>query len=195
MVFRPKDKTEMSRQTPDHSTRSRAPRGRQPTRKRQSDEDVPDVYQEMLDEAEARDPGQFNSERPIKRRKVGNMKALPVETEQKRPETSKDNAQPVQTVYDSSSEEESDIEWEDVEFQQPSDSLLRGPAASRGGDEMLEITLEQEPDKRKKAVLKRKPLSAAEKKVRLDVHKAHVLCLLGHVHIRNLWCNDQEVQV
>jgi xeroderma pigmentosum group C-complementing protein len=186
----------MSRQTPVRSTRSRAPRGRQHTRKRQGDEDVPDVYQEMLDEAEARDPRQFNSERPIKRRKVGDMKALPVETEQKRPETSNDDAQPVQTVYDSSSEEEeSDIEWEDVEFQQPSDSLLKGSAASRGGDEMLEITLEQEPDKRKKIVPKRKPLSGAEKKVRLDVHKAHVLCLLGHVHIRNLWCNDEEVQV
>jgi xeroderma pigmentosum group C-complementing protein len=148
----------------------------------------------MLDEAEARDPGLFNSERPIKRRKVGDLKAVPVEAEQQLPGTSEDEAQPVQTVYDSS-EDESDVEWEDVEFQQPSDALLNGPSASRGSDEMLEITLGQEPDARKRGIPKRKPLTGAEKKVRLDVHKSHVLCLLAHVHIRNLWCNDEETQV
>ncbi|KAJ5316784.1 hypothetical protein PENANT_c016G10953 [Penicillium antarcticum] len=184
----------MSRQTPARSARTRASRGRQQTRKRPGDEDVQDVYQEMLDEAEARDPGQFNSERPIKRRKVGDMKALPVEAKQQRPESSKDDAQQIQTVYDSSSEGESDVEWEDVEFHQPSDFLLNGTAASRGGDEMLEITLKQEPDKRMRAIPKRKPLTGAEKKIRLDVHKSHVLCLLGHVHIRNSWCNDEGTQ-
>ncbi|KAJ5776464.1 uncharacterized protein N7511_001475 [Penicillium nucicola] len=184
----------MSRQAPDRSSRTRAPRVGQSDRKRPGDEDVPDVYQEMLDEAEARDPGHFNSERPIKRRKVGDMKAIPVESEQKHPEMNKHETQAVQTVYDSSSEEESDVEWEDVEFQQPSDSLFSGNAASRGDDEVLEITLEQEPDKRKRAISKRKPLTRAEKQVRLDVHKAHILCLLGHLDIRNSWCNDEDTQ-
>ncbi|KAJ5603935.1 hypothetical protein N7537_006891 [Penicillium hordei] len=188
----------MVRQTPARSARSQVTPARQPKRQRQTDDHAPDVYQELLEEAEARDPGQFASDRPIKRRKAGDMKAIPVgleasEQTHRDAEANKHSTQPVQTVYDSSTSEESDVDWEDVELQPPSQSLLRH-FPSQGDDDMLQITLEQEPEKHKKTFQRRKPLTGAERKARLDVHKSHILCLLGHVQLRNMWCNDQELQ-
>ncbi|KGO76160.1 Rad4 beta-hairpin domain 1 [Penicillium italicum] len=189
----------MVRQTPARSARSRATPTRQPKRQRETDDHAPDVYQELLEKAEARDPGQFASARPIKRRKAGDMKAIPVglgasEQTDRGAEANKHSTQPVQTIYDSSTSEESDVDWEDVELQQPPQSLLNRRLASERDDEMLQITLEQEPEKHKRTVQRRKPLNRAERKVRLDVHKCHVLCLLGHVQLRNMWCNDEELQ-
>ncbi|OQE46172.1 hypothetical protein PENCOP_c001G05134 [Penicillium coprophilum] len=189
----------MVHQTPARSTRSRATPAGQLKRQRQTDDFAPDVYRELLEEAEARDPAQFASDRPIKRRKAGDMKAIPVklgtsEQTHRDAEANNHNTQPVQTIYDSSTSEESDIDWEDVELQQPSQSLVNRHLTSQGDDEVLQITLEQEPEKQKKAAQRRKPLNGAEKKVRLDVHKCHVLCLLGHVQLRNMWCNDGELQ-
>ncbi|KAJ5383837.1 Rad4 beta-hairpin domain 1 [Penicillium concentricum] len=189
----------MVRQTQARSTRSRATPAGQLKRQRQTDDQAPDVYQELLEEAEARDPEHFASDRPIKRRKAGDMKAIPVglgvlEQTHRGAEANKPSTQPVQTVYDSSTSEESDVDWEDVELQQPPQSLLNRHLASQGDDEVLQITLEQEPEKHKKAVQRRKPLNGAERKARLDVHKCHILCLLGHVQLRNMWCNDEELQ-
>lgn len=190
----------MVRQTPTRSARSRATPARQPKRQRQTDDHAPDAYQELLEEAEARDPGQFVSDRPIKRRKAGDMKAIPVGSEasgqtHRDAEANEHSTQPVQTVYDSSTSEESDVDWEDVELQQPSQSLLNRHLGSQGDDEMLQITLEQEPETQKKSIQRRKPLTGAERKARLDVHKCHILCLLGHVQLRNMWCNDEGLQV
>lgn len=190
----------MVRQTPPHSARSRATPSRQPKRQRQTDDHTPDVYQELLEEAEAKDPEQFALNRPIKRRKAGDMKAIPVglgasEQTDQDTEANKHSTQSVQTVYDSSTSEESDVDWEDVELQQPPLSLLNRRLASEGDNEMLQITLEQEPEKHKRAGQRRKPLNGAERKARLDVHKCHLLCLLGHVQLRNMWCNDEGLQV
>lgn len=187
-------------QSPARSSRSRTSPTRHNKRPRQTDTHASDVYQEMLDEAEARYPEQFATGRPTKRRRVGDMKAVPVgvgpsEPIHPDPEADKHGTQPVQTIYDSSTSEESEAEWEDVEFQQSPQSLLKAPTAFEGDDQMLQITLEQEPEQRKKAVQRRKPLTGAERKARLDVHKAHVLCLLGHVQLRNMWCNDEILQV
>ncbi|CAI7658250.1 unnamed protein product [Penicillium glandicola] len=191
----------MVRQTPDRSARSRVTPVRQPKRQRQTDDHAPDVYQELLEEAEARDPRQFASDRPIKRRKARDMKAIPVglgapEQTDRGAESNKHSIQPLQTVYDSSTSEESDVDWEDVEIQQPSQSLLNKQFAPQpqGDDEVLQITLEQEPEQQKRTVQRRKPLTGAERKARLDVHKCHILCLLAHVQLRNMWCNDEELQ-
>ncbi|KAJ5583287.1 hypothetical protein N7535_001907 [Penicillium sp. DV-2018c] len=182
----------MVRQAQTRSSGSRASPARQSKRHRQVDVSVPDVYQEMLAEAEARDPDQFASDRPIKRRKVADMKAIPVEIGSS--EQTKHDTPTVQTIYDSSTSEESDVEWEDVEIQQTPQTPLPGPAANQGADEMLEITLEQGSEKRKSAVHRRKPLTASERKVRLEVHKCHLVCLFGHVKLRNAWCNDEHLQ-
>lgn len=41
---------------------------------------------------------------------------------------------------------------------------------------------------------RRKPLSKAEREHRVQVHQAHLVCLLAHVARRNHWCNDERVQ-
>lgn len=180
----------MARSSPASSARGRAPRPRFQKRSKQQADDISDVYQEMLEEAEARDPAQF-SDKPIKRRRVGDTRATPAaET------TAKSSSPQVQTIYDSDeSEEESDVEWEDVDISQPAQEPPRDATNSFWGDETLQITLDQQSDPGKKRAPRRKPITAAEKRLRLDVHKVHVLCLLAHVDLRNRWCNDQQVQV
>lgn len=188
----------MARQSKARSTRDRASRGRQPKNEGTSNDQVPNIYQEMLDEAEARDPAQFHADRPIKRRRVGDIKAIPLDSPLLKDAdvmTSRGGVKQVQTVYESASSDESDVEWEDVDLPQPTPGPSSAALAVQGDDEPLEITLGQEPQSRKKAIQRRKPVTAAEKNVRLDVHKTHLLCLLSHVSIRNRWCSDDEVQV
>ncbi|KAJ5081621.1 hypothetical protein NUU61_009885 [Penicillium alfredii] len=188
----------MVRRTLARSSRGRGSRHNQLKRERVRDDSVPEVYQEMLEEAEARDPGQFAPDRPIKRRRVGDMKAIPVESQpldqgSVSGHAGNNDAQQVQTVYDTTTTDESDVEWEDVDIQHSAPTMLGTPASQAGG-ETLQITLDQEPEKRKRTAQRRKPVTAAERKVRLEVHKTHLLCLLGHVHLRNLWCNDEDLQ-
>lgn len=193
----------MVRRSSARPVRGRATRGRQTKQNMAREDQVPEVYQELLEEAEARDPDGFRSDRPIKRRRVGDTKAIPVASPG--PEQSgmteavgTAEAQQIQTVYDSTTEDESDfedVEWEDVDVQQPLPETSSASAARQSNDETLQITLDYEPEKRKKTVRRRKPVTAAEKKLRLEVHKAHLLCLLGHAYSRNRWCNDDELQV
>ncbi|RHZ63346.1 hypothetical protein CDV55_102361 [Aspergillus turcosus] len=187
----------MRRAPPDRSARGRLSRGR--PKGREEEDEIPEVYREMLAEAELRSPDVLEADRPIKRRKVRAQratmndvvsvpqKALPMEDQ------SQANRQ-VQTVYEEPSSEESDMEWEEVDLQQaPAQSIQIAPVTG-GDDESLQITLDDHAGKRRKVISRQKPLTAAEKKLRLDIHKVHVLCLLRHVQIRNLWCNDDELQ-
>lgn len=188
----------MARQSQARSTRDSASRGRQLKNEKTRDERTQDAYKEMLAEAETRDPAQFSEDRPIKRRRVGDMKAIPLDSSlPKDQEEMLENrpTQQVQTVYDSGSSDDSNVEWEDVDIPQPIPGPSSASVAVQGNDEPLEITLGQEPQPTKKAIQKRKPITAAEKKIRLDAHKSHLLCLLGHVSLRNRWCNDNEIHV
>jgi xeroderma pigmentosum group C-complementing protein len=47
---------------------------------------------------------------------------------------------------------------------------------------------------RQKVAPRRKAVSKAEKVLRLEAHKMHVLCLLAHLDRRNEWCNDEDVK-
>lgn len=164
------------------------------------DDEIPQVYREMLAEAEARDAQALAEDRPIKRRKVQEQPATvhsPQATDQavqSQPSVDQQPDRQVQTVYDSSTSDDSDMEWEEVDLQQPGPGPVDvAPAAE--DSEPMEITLNTHEDKKRKVVPRRKPITAAERKLRLDVHKVHILCLMRHVQIRNLWCNDEEVQV
>lgn len=154
----------------------------------------------MLAEADARETGSSDNNRPMKRFKPTGYRATSALAQLADRETQdaidieEGTAKKPQTVYNSPSEsEESDMEWEEVDIQQ---SSLPGPSTSvsASDDAPLQITLGQQ-EERKRRVVRRKPVTAAERKLRLDVHKTHLLCLLGHVQRRNLWCNDEEVQV
>lgn len=185
------------RTVPARSNRGGASRGRQ-SRLQERDDEIPEVYREMLAEAEAREPQGAEVHRPVKRRKVGERTATssrPKRTDEEAPppEASEDVGRQIQTAYDSTASEESDMEWEEVDIQQtPSSSVQADPFSA---DEPLQITLDQRKDAGKRTVSRRKPVTGAEKKLRLDIHKVHLLCLLGHVYIRNCWCNDDLVQV
>ncbi|PYI20853.1 Rad4-domain-containing protein [Aspergillus violaceofuscus CBS 115571] len=159
------------------------------------DQRIPQVYREMLAEAEAREPQLIDDDRIPKRRKMAGRTHIPsAHIELPKAPTPVDNdettSRQVQTVYDSpsSSSEESDMEWEDINLQ---------PAVSEAlsDDSSIQITLDRPHDReRQKRALRRQPITAAEKRLRLDIHKVHLLCLLRHVQIRNRWCNDDELQ-
>jgi xeroderma pigmentosum group C-complementing protein len=94
-----------------------------------------------------------------------------------------------QTAYRDSDDEsdESDHEWEGVDF----DTLP--PDNEPSGD--LELTLKSRTiPQRQKVTPRRKAVSKAEKVLRLEAHKMHVLCLLAHLDRRNEWCNDEDVK-
>jgi hypothetical protein len=62
--------------------------------------------------------------------------------------------------------------------------------------ESLTIVIGGQDDKSPRTRRKgQKPPTLAERKLRLDVHKIHVMCLLYHVFVRNHWCNDSKLQV
>ncbi|KAJ5905953.1 uncharacterized protein N7473_002869 [Penicillium subrubescens] len=156
----------MARQSAARPARGRAPRGRRPNLETPREDQIPEVYQEMLEEAEARDPGQFRSDRPIKRRKLGDTKfsqtrAIPVDPPQLEqsnvaPPSETDDFQNVQTIYDSTTSDESDVEWEDVDVAQPAHGLFGTADGSEGRDETLQITLDRGSEARKKAPPKKK---------------------------------------
>ncbi|KAL2814471.1 hypothetical protein BJX63DRAFT_392362 [Aspergillus granulosus] len=170
------------------------------SRRQADDEEVPEVYREMLAEAEAREDGLAESDRPRKRFKPAGQRATSAraraveDTTRDAVGTGGEATKRPQIVYNSPSEEsdESDIEWEEVDIQKAAtpDSVAR---VSGDDDEPLQITFDNHGDQ-KRRILRRKPVTAAEKRIRLDVHKTHLLCLLCHVQRRNLWCNDEEVQ-
>lgn len=182
------------RSVPLRSIRGGASRGR-PTHEERGDE-IPEVYRGLLAEAEAREPQGLESGRPAKRRKVGERATPQPESagqEVHPPDTSEDVDRQIQTAYESTASDESDMEWEEVDIQQaPSNT---NHSVSYSADGPLQITLDQQKGNTKRIVTRRKPVTGAEKKLRLDVHRTHLLCLLAHVQIRNLWCNDDQVQV
>ena len=170
-----------------------------------------DVYNEMLRDALSSSPPPGTVEdRPIKRRKTA--RALAVDTarngatEPSPPAASAESDRALevsmrnpafgnqQVAYNDSDEsDDSDFDWEEVDLVQRA-----GPEqVPSSKDDSLSLVLggdtkSASPDTKSR---KRKPATAAERKLRLEIHKLHVLCLLAHVHLRNHWCNDEAVHV
>lgn len=101
-----------------------------------------------------------------------------------------------QVAYKDDTSDESDFAWEEIDLAQDADQSILGPAE---GDDEQDLNLVLDDDGKHKpnpsVPARRKVLTAVEKKLRLDLHKVHLLCLLYHVHLRNHWCNDQNVHV
>ena len=57
----------------------------------------------------------------------------------------------------------------------------------------LELVL-NDPETRKAAGPVKRKITAVERRVRLEIHKMHLMCLMTHVSLRNRWCNDKAVQ-
>ena len=102
----------------------------------------------------------------------------------------------VQTIIDSDESDDSDMEWEDAlggsdNSEGEDDELKPAPLV---GDISIAIGDKKPEEKKSTRAPRRRAITSVEKKRRLDVHKMHILCLLYHVHRRNVWCNDRRVQ-
>ena len=201
------------------------PRGRRagrPTRGRpQKKEESPneagvaDVFQDLIAEAATISQASASEDgRPIKKRRVGGRLVVsggPNELGDSRSQNGavqglvtpsedveRESSSVRQTIYNESdgSEDSEDADWQDVTLAitaETAESMQREPL----GD-VQDLTLDLQADQiglDTSSTNRRKPLTAAERKLRLEVHKMHVLTFLSHVHLRNHWCNDLDIQV
>ncbi|KAL8736391.1 MAG: hypothetical protein Q9181_002424 [Wetmoreana brouardii] len=99
-----------------------------------------------------------------------------------------------QTAYNDESSEESDFAWEEVDLtQEPLYADDEEADNEEERDLQLVLNGNGKGDSKEPTASRRKPLTAVERKLRQEVHKLHILCLLSHIHLRNHWCNDQNV--
>ncbi|RDW75189.1 hypothetical protein BP6252_06331 [Coleophoma cylindrospora] len=180
---------------------------------------IPDVYQDMLAEVL---PAQSDvSERPLKRRRTGKGKEVassPTNNTENGDEEGDVEDEDIQfedvldipkinasrNASDSGDEEPKekqqqtayrDSEGDDDSAEEGFDwDALQSRSGPQDGPKDLELTLIKKtlPDQ-KAPPSRRKVTTLAEKNLRLEIHRIHVLCLLAHVNIRNDWCNDAEV--
>lgn len=173
---------------------------------------ISDIYREMLAEVVSSSPTRFSEEgKAVKRRRIGGKVisrhdggTSGHDTEQSSvlaEDTDSDNhisekAIPrQQTAYnDSDDSPESDMDWEEVGLRK--DGVEETAEEDVEDEKPMELVLDTgDVRSPRRGTARRKPSTAIEKKMRLEVHKTHLLCLLAHVHIRNNWCDDVEVQV
>ncbi|KAL1636950.1 hypothetical protein SLS58_009557 [Diplodia intermedia] len=157
---------------------------------------VPNVFQEMLLETEA---ARAEDARPLKRRKVedsANEPALHSATAIDRESSNgpEEDTPRLQTIIDESESDDSDVDWEDVDLDQQGADAVLPPLTKAQAEETLQIEIGNDGTKNNPTRARRKTATAAERAVRLHLHKMHVLCLLYNSHIRNAWCNDGKVQ-
>ncbi|KAJ2976629.1 hypothetical protein NUW58_g8036 [Xylaria curta] len=198
------------------STSSRPSRS---TRSNNRQSDVPDIYRDMLVEADVR-PMSTSEERPTKRKRPGQRRdqvaqyaqtppAKPRDRDLVCPEEREDEDESaddldfedvalppatVQTVYrdsDEEGEEEDEEVFEDVDFS------AHASATATVQDNLPDLELDlsaRTKSTHTKVIDRRKPINKVEKDRRVEIHKTHLLCLLAHVARRNRWCNDPQVQ-
>ncbi|KAI1106586.1 Rad4-domain-containing protein [Jackrogersella minutella] len=182
------------------------------TRSSAARSNVPEIYQQMLVEADVK-PKATSSEPPLKRRRPGQRtersprkpdppattsktQALQDEDEDEDEVQFEDVPLPsatLQKIYRDSDEEaeDADIQFEDVDFSFPHLNLDTTEDDNRDLELNFSARATASP---RKGVDRRKPISKEEKNRRIEIHKMHLLCLLAHVSRRNRWCNDDTVQ-
>lgn len=173
--------------------------------------DFPDIYRDMLAEVASYPTQSDQDGRSVKKRRVAGRvvawdQALDANaTPQPKVEPRDDNVDelfanvPVkrQEMIQTESEDsaDSDMNWEEVDLKEGGvgDQVL-----DSDHEQPQDLSIELREDKtqsRRAERAKKKPVTAAEKKLRLEVHKMHLCSLLVHVYIRNYWCNDLELHV
>lgn len=106
---------------------------------------------------------------------------------------------PQQVVYDDfEGTDESDVEFEDVDLEPAPEAELE-TETDTWTDKPEQTSLELDLSKTSigtsgSSIQRRKPVGPAERKLRLEVHKAHLICLLAHLSCRNRWCETESVQ-
>ncbi|MCJ1393258.1 hypothetical protein MMC18_006130 [Xylographa bjoerkii] len=170
---------------------------------------IPDVYQEMLENAASSTPGTFDNDgRPPKRRRVAGRLVISHDgqdkaalTQEAGSETAGDTegetdvTQPLklkqQFAYDDSEDSAgSDMAWEEVDLM----DTVKNEDTTPEPEELNLVLGGNKDATSKNTAQRRKPVTAEERKLRLEIHKMHILSLLVHVHLRNHWCNDHGSQ-
>lgn len=174
----------------ENATPAEARRGGR--RKKQAEDQIPHVFQEMLVEAAMSQNDEVAIHRPVKRRRVSaeppQKPDVNVDIPVSSPASSPPSSRAQQIVYDDfgSSEGDSGADFEDVPIVDHSeeDNLEQ---------KSLQLDLSTKTLSRP-TVQRRKPVSKAERDYRLNVHKAHLLLLLMNLQLRRRWCQSEEVQ-
>lgn len=83
------------------------------------------------------------------------------------------------------------MEWEDAMADGDDSSVHDEPVLK---DISITIGNQDDVESKAKRQVRRRAITAVDKKRRLDIHKWHIMCLMYHVHRRNAWCNDRIVQ-
>lgn len=173
---------------------------------------VPEIYGDMLADAVSA-PTRVNEEgKTIKRRRIAGRVVIQGQDKVRDDQSDRlsmmagqtvikgrDNvsgAAMQQTAYNESDESlESDVDWEEIDVNQ---NLMHKGSSEPDESKNSELNLvlkTGDAEVRRTATATRKPITAAERNLRLDIHKLHILSLLFHVHLRNHWCNDEKIQV
>lgn len=171
---------------------------------------VPDVYKEMLVDTISSATQINDGGKIIKRRRVAGQivmqgqgmadssecgSSVPNGTEHM--DISR-NSEPAnqQTAYNESEDSaESDLDWEEINLKR---GLDEGFSSKHFENQTGELSLVLDEDSSRSRGLERSrrvPVTAAERQLRLETHKMHLLSLLVHIHLRNHWCNAEEVHV
>jgi xeroderma pigmentosum group C-complementing protein len=177
-------------------------RGRKPANSEDINDGVPEIFKEMLSEEAGLSAV---ADRPLKRRRILGKPPQHYPPTVTEPEfhgpaatrgTSSSPQVParLQTIIDESESSESDFEWEDVALQ-PEQSSPPADDQSDEAEKPLNIVIDLKETPVKRARTGRKPISSAEKLMRLSIHKMHVMYLIYHGFYRNQWCNDRRAQV
>ncbi|KEF52151.1 uncharacterized protein A1O9_11777 [Exophiala aquamarina CBS 119918] len=169
------------------------------------DHGFPDIYGDMVAEVVADESSERLATRSSKRRKIskessGNIQLDidlfgPTQHEDAKSQLQEQEAiVPVlrQIVYDDFGDsDDSDVEFEDVELEPAQDDVDMDENPEQ---KTLQLDLSTPAlENSRSAVRRRKPVGSAERKKRLEVHKAHLICLLAHMSCRNRWCESESV--
>lgn len=190
---------------------------RQAASRDKSEDDVPEVFQDMLIEAYKNNPDDFApNPRPPKRRKVNvdedeqpqivhrpkqsitpspPSPVIHVETPPSLPPP--ERAQQIVFNNDfTDDDDDSDVSFEDVEISRAATPVSDGEIdAPRNKTLQLDLSSSSKaPQNKQSPRTKTKPLTKLERAHRLNVHKWHLLCLLLHLETVNRWCDDERIQ-
>lgn len=169
-------------------------------RRKQDDDEVPQVFQEMLVEAAMSSQKEESMyERPVKRQRISAELSkepspelqMSVDVLDSSPAPSQPSQRLQQIIYEDfeSSDDASDVDFEDVAIERDGSEGVDDRPEQRSMQLDLSTRAPQLP-----TVQRRKPVSKAEREYRLNVHKTHLLLLLINLQLRRRWCESEEIQ-
>ncbi|PHH66543.1 hypothetical protein CDD81_7018 [Ophiocordyceps australis] len=179
--------------------------------------DEGNIYQQMLVEAGVSTPERDLPARPLKRRRGGLHTPSTISSDPhvgKHDDTASSSGgdddnesiefedvplpRPTLQTLDRDSDDEADDEQDqDLHFEDVPLPRLSDATPDHHGAALLQLNLSAQQASAtsvKRGGQRRKPLTKEERMQRVDLHKAHLVCLLAHVARRNYWCNDVEAQ-